>query len=70
MKRQPVTSSVLASIGYDPKARILEVEFTSGRIYQYAEVPSRILKALRAAESAGSFFNENIRDDFPYVQIR
>jgi hypothetical protein len=70
MKRERIASSSLASIGYDSKAAILEVEFTNGRIYQYADVPKIIFKALSTAESAGSFFNENIRDDFSFVRIR
>ena len=39
MNRTPVSSSNLASVGYDPENRILEIEFHGGSIYQYFSVP-------------------------------
>ncbi len=38
MDRTSVTSSNIRSIGYDPRSKILEVEFTSGDIYQYFNI--------------------------------
>ncbi len=35
MKREPVESSMIASIGYDANAETLEVEFNAGGLYQY-----------------------------------
>ncbi len=32
MKRTSVDSSNLASVGYDPKSQILEIEFNTGRV--------------------------------------
>jgi len=40
MKRQPVESSNLASVGYDAARQILEIEFNHGGIYQYYDVPT------------------------------
>ena len=54
MKRQPVTSSNLASVGYDDAAQTLEVEFLDGSIYQYFGVPSAAHSALLGAESVGT----------------
>ena len=34
MNRQPVESSMLSPVGYDPVESTLELEFTSGGIYQ------------------------------------
>jgi hypothetical protein len=70
MKREAIVSSSLAAIGYDPKSATLEVEFNSGAIYRYFAVPKKLFNGLRTAESAGAFFNENIRDVFPFVRIR
>src|SRR2546425_1020108 len=40
MKRQPVTSSVIASVGYKPDTMMLEIEFRStGFVYRYVDVP-------------------------------
>jgi len=69
MKRTPVVSSQIASIGYDKMERILEVEFTSGAVYQYEAVSPQIAEDLIAAESVGKFFNKYIRGTFNYTKI-
>ncbi len=70
MTRQPVASSNLASIGYDPIEAVLEIEFRNGSIYQYFNVPSQVHSALMAASSHGSFFHRVIRNTYIYRQIR
>ncbi len=69
MLRQPVTSSHLQSVGYDPASRILEVEFTNGSIYQYTGVPAAIYQELMAAPSHGTYFAQYIRTRYPYKRI-
>lgn len=64
IERKPVQSSDLASVGYDAKQRVLEIEFRSGGIYRYLEVPAAIHEQLLAAESKGRFFARHIRDQF------
>ena len=54
----------MRSVGYDSAQQILEVEFTSGAVYQYLEVPSAIFDELMHAESKGRYFNQEIRDDY------
>lgn len=70
MKRQAVESSNLASVGYDPTSQTLEVEFNTGKVYQYANVPASVHQALMAADSHGRYFNANIRKVYIYQQIR
>jgi hypothetical protein len=70
IKRQPVESSVLASAGYDAKARTMEIEFHSGAIYRYLEVPEEIFRRLLAAESKGQFFGAAIRNKFRSERIK
>ncbi|MBK7181096.1 MAG: KTSC domain-containing protein [Chloroflexi bacterium] len=41
MKRTAVSSSNLASVGYDPARQSLEIEFTTGRVYEYFDVPQQ-----------------------------
>lgn len=60
MDRIPVTSSNIRSIGYDPQSSILEVEFTSGDVYQYLDVPEHLYHELIKAASPGQFLNINI----------
>ncbi len=64
MERQNVSSSNLASIGYDVRNKILEVEFKSGDIYQYANVPNYVYEELMNASSHGVYFSANIRNDY------
>lgn len=70
MQRQPVDSTLIKSVGYDPKAQILELEFVpGGRVYDYFEVPKEVYRDLLAAPSLGHYFNESIRGVYPYRQI-
>ena len=60
MYRVPVSSTNIRSIGYDPQSAILEVEFTSGDVYQYFDVPEHLYNGLLKAASLGQFLNINI----------
>lgn len=68
MKRQRVTSSSLRSVGYDESTETLEIEFHNGRVYRYYDVPREVYEELMSAESLGSYFVENIRDNFRYAR--
>jgi hypothetical protein len=69
MLRVIVQSSVIASIGYSRSDETLEVQFHTGRVYQYERVPPERHAALMAAESIGSYFNENIRDRYASKEL-
>jgi hypothetical protein len=67
MERVPVDSEALRSVGY--KEGTLEIEFTSGDVYQYFDVPRHTHEALMAADSHGKFFSGQIRGHFPYARV-
>ena len=67
MERQEVESSVIQAVGH---SRVLEIQFESGRIYQYYDVPQDIYDAMIDAPSKGKFFNANIRGRYPYKEIQ
>jgi hypothetical protein len=69
MNRVPVESSVLASVLYLRHLRRLEIEFHSGLLYQYFDVPQQCYTELLAAESKGAYFNANIRNRFSCKQL-
>jgi len=70
MDRTPVTSSNINSIGYDPQSGTLEVEFTSGDVYQYFNVPEHLYNGLLQAASPGQFLNINIiRYGYRYQKV-
>lgn len=71
MEREPVSSTNLVSVGYDPLTRILEVEFHGGGVYQYFDVPVERYEELMSASSHGSYFNRFIKEAaYGYKQIQ
>ena len=70
MERQYVSSSNIASIGYDPGNMVLEIEFLSGSVYQYYDVPQSIYDGLMAADSHGKFLAVYIKKGgYRYAQV-
>jgi hypothetical protein len=47
----------------------LEVEFETGGVYQYFEVPPDVHRNLLAAESLGRYFVEQVRDSYRYARM-
>lgn len=64
-----VASSTLAAVGYESAVRILHLEFCSGELYRYLDVPEELYEGLLRASSKGQYFNERIRDRFPYGRV-
>lgn len=69
MQRDPVSSSNLLSVGYDIDTRTLEVEFKSGSVYQYFDVPESVHVELTGAPSVGQYFAANVRNSYRYAQV-
>ncbi|MEW6214855.1 MAG: KTSC domain-containing protein [Nitrospirota bacterium] len=61
----PVESSMIQAVGYNPKTRILEVVFNSGRTYRYEDVPLEVYKELMAADSKGRYMRSEIIGVYP-----
>ncbi len=70
MEHTRVTSSNLASVGYDPSSQTLEVAFRDGSVYQYYGVSSAVHMQLMNASSHGSYFSQHIRDRYRYRKVR
>lgn len=68
-KRTALHSSVIASVGYDPVALELDIEFVSGRVYRYSHVPSWRYEELIEAASPGRCFTYYIRDKYTTREI-
>ena len=69
MDREPVESSLIRSVGYDPTGSILEVELREGgRVYRYFDVPYSVAEELMAAESKGAYFNEHVKDMYAFEE--
>jgi hypothetical protein len=69
MDRTPLSSRAVISAGYDPATRTLELEFASGRIYQYSGVPQGAYDWLLRAPSKGAFVTRMINDRYRYHDV-
>jgi len=70
MNRTSVSSSNLASVGYDPDTSTLEIEFRSSGIYQYFGVSVDVYDALMSAGSKGTYFDQNIKKaGYSYAKV-
>ena len=69
MERRFVFSSNIRSIGFDRGAQVLEIEFFSGGIYQYRDVPESVYDELMLAPSKGKFYQHRIKEYFPYLRV-
>ncbi|HEY4103448.1 MAG TPA: KTSC domain-containing protein [Polyangiaceae bacterium] len=64
MERTSVNSSSVVSVGYDEAAFELEIEFRSGRVYRYLQVPIAAYRLLLRAPSIGEYVNTVIKPRF------
>jgi len=69
MEREMVASSTILSIGYESASETLEVEFKSGGIYQYYNVPEPVYQQLMAADSKGKFLHVYIKNAYPHSRV-
>ena len=66
---QPVKSSNILAVGYDPLSRELHVQFKTGR-YAFENVPPEAAEKLSAASSVGSHFHQNIKGRFSARKLK
>lgn len=61
-----VSSSVIHSVDYNEQTKTLVIKFVSGSTYRYKHVPEEYYLGFLSASSKGQFFNDYIKDRFPY----
>lgn len=66
MESYRINSTVIKTIQYDEENKILELEFWSGGVYQYKDLPKYMLEWLINAPSVWKFFEDNIRNYYYY----
>lgn len=72
MNRQSVSSSNIASIGYDEASGTLEIQFNNGTTYQYFDVPERLAREFIDSPPGGShgkYLNDNIKGNYRYSRV-
>lgn len=67
MRMIPVSSSNLSSVGYENG--ILYIEFNSGRLYSYNNVPESVYRELLNAGSHGKYFHAHIKNNYSYQKL-
>jgi len=67
VNRRPVTSSNISSIGWENGD--MEVEYNSGHIYSFHEVPEAVYLQVVGAESVGREMN-NLRGRYQSTRVK
>jgi hypothetical protein len=67
--RTAVVSRSVRSLGYDPEQKVLEVEWRSGAVYRYFEVPAAVAQWLERVRSKGAFLNRLVKESYRYEQV-
>ena len=70
MERKRLNASNIRTAGYDARNRVLEIEFSDGRINQYSGVSDEVHRRLMNSPSPGSYFHDNIEENFAAKRIR
>ena len=69
MEMKKSNSGKLRAIGYDPRARILQVQLDNGDTLQYSGVGDDIWRRLSSSGAAWSFFRDNIDEEFTVKKV-
>jgi hypothetical protein len=70
LERKRLNASSLRSAGYDARNRVLEIEFSNGGINQYTGVSEEIYRRLMNSPSPGSYFQDQIEENFTAKRVR
>jgi len=70
MERKKVSSGSIRSVGYDERSRVLELEFSDGRITQYSGVSAELHRRLMSSPSMVSYFRDNIEESFTAKRVK
>ena len=70
MDRQYVSSSMIASIGYDNATATLEIEFKgAGGVWQYYDFPESSYHEMMST-SHGKYFHANVKGCYREVRVQ
>lgn len=64
-----IDSTAIQAIDYDADHEKLFVRFISGERYLYVGVPGEVHRCFLDASSKGGFFQDEIRDQYPYNRL-
>jgi len=70
MERKRINASSIRSVGYDSGRQLLEIEFSNGSVVQHAGVSPEVHRRFVNAPSPGSFFQDQIEENFSGKRVR
>ncbi len=69
MEMKKTNSGKLRAIGYDAKARILQVQLDNGDTLQYSGIGEDLWRRLSSSGAAWSFYRDNIEEEFTAKRV-
>lgn len=69
MEMNKINSGKLRAIGYDARARVLQVQLDNGDTLQYSGVGEEIWRRLSTSGSAWSYYRDNIEEEFAAKRV-
>ena len=69
MQMKQIHSGKLRAIGYDARARLLQVQLDDGTTLQYSGVGEEAWRRLSSSGSAWSYHRDNIEEEFSCRQV-
>lgn len=70
IERKPIRRGGIKSAGYDREARVLEIEFDNGSVIQHTAVGDEIARRFLSSASPGSYYKDNIQEEFTIRRSR
>lgn len=64
MEMKRINAGKLRAIGYEPRERMLRVEFDDGSAIDYSGVGAEVWRKLSTSGAAWSYYRDNIEEEF------
>lgn len=62
-------SAVIAAYDYDASNETLTIQYHSGKVYNYLQVPEKVFKKMRSTMVKGIWFNRHIKGKYPFEEV-
>jgi hypothetical protein len=62
-------STAIHKVAYDELNKVLMVEFQTGKVYYYRDVPKGVYLTLKTARSKGGYFNKYIKGIYEFENV-
>jgi hypothetical protein len=69
MEMRKINSGRLRAIGYDARARMLQVQLDDGSTLQYSGVGEETWRGLSSSGAAWSYYRDNIEEEFAAKRV-